>query len=126
MRETNRRSSTSLELGVSRYAVGFYSVNTEYLFSLESFGKDSTRVEGVAVENGGAEGGEGVEADRMIDSDYKMGECNNDERTIEPETGENGSREGEIDVVDNEGDLDEIRDPELGDEDGPVYPVFNL
>ncbi|KAL0352598.1 UNVERIFIED_CONTAM: hypothetical protein Scaly_1648500 [Sesamum calycinum] len=98
-------------------------------------------VEGTA----GAEGGEGVEGeggedemgevDQMIDSDYEVGEGNNQERPKETETGEKNvlgdveeerwSSEGEIDVVDNDGDLDETRD-ELCDEDLPIYPIFNL
>ncbi|KAK4390320.1 Membrane-associated progesterone-binding protein 4 [Sesamum angolense] len=83
------------------------------------------------------EGGEDEmgEADQMIDSDYEMGEGNNQERPKETETveknvlgdveEENRSSESEIDVVNNDGDLDEIRD-ELCNEDRPIYPVFNL
>ncbi|KAL0374391.1 UNVERIFIED_CONTAM: hypothetical protein Sradi_3354800 [Sesamum radiatum] len=73
--------------------------------------------EGVESERGEDEMGE---VDQMIDCDHEMGDGNNQERPIETETRErnvlgdveeeSGSTEGEIVVVDNDGDLDEIRD----------------
>ncbi|KAL0378790.1 UNVERIFIED_CONTAM: hypothetical protein Sradi_3184500 [Sesamum radiatum] len=85
------------------------------------------------VVQGGNEGGAG---DELVDSDYEMGEGNNNEKMItenEVRTGgenvgdESGStsEDEEIDVVDNEGDLDEHRDSDGNDGDGGTVAVFN-
>ncbi|KAL0454314.1 UNVERIFIED_CONTAM: hypothetical protein Slati_0770600 [Sesamum latifolium] len=97
--------------------------------------------EGVEDNEGGAgdegvEGNEGGAGDELVDSDYEMGEGNNNEKmTTENEVrtgGENvgdesgsTSEDEEIDVVDNEGDLDEHRDSDGNDGDGGTVAVFN-
>ncbi|KAL0453361.1 UNVERIFIED_CONTAM: hypothetical protein Slati_1314200 [Sesamum latifolium] len=84
----------------------------------------------------GVEGNEGGAGDELVDSDYEMGEGNNNEKmTTENDVRTGGENVGDesgstsedekIDVVDNEGDLDEHRDSDGNDGDGGTVAVFN-
>ncbi|KAL0287349.1 UNVERIFIED_CONTAM: hypothetical protein Scaly_2766500 [Sesamum calycinum] len=90
---------------------------------------------GEGIEKGN-ERGEGGQGDELVDTDYEHIEGDNEGQCDESgiDEGENArdsdcsesSEDEEIDVVDNDGDLDEKKDSDNGQDEGPSHPLFNV
>ncbi|KAL0336336.1 UNVERIFIED_CONTAM: hypothetical protein Sradi_4845500 [Sesamum radiatum] len=113
--------SVGLGKGMVSYTIGYYK------------GDGSQGDEGVER---GDERDEGIDGDELIDGDYEQNEDDNEGQCdeggrVEGQNARNlmdsskSSEDEENDVVDNDGDLDEKRDLDNGEDGGPSHPLFN-